>query len=622
MSAKIPCDGKGKNSINLADLMQIAKKLDLKIPKKISKRDLCVMLNQLTDEKQIEIVEKKLNSLNFKDEKNESNPASVGNDENTNQNVVTSTKEDNSKKLFDALISCDLESVKKYAPNKESLNSIIMHGAMRSNVEIIEYLINLGNLIEEDNGGLVLLAVFYNNFNIAKYLILHGAKINPPEGKNGAVHVLFKKIKQRKNNDTFPNINIFYLLLSHGADFNVAGEDGKTPLAIAIEENYSAGVRVLLESCVNTTYRGKSILDFAKESNRPEIETIISSFLKLNRCGNTPDRRTIKFPEKFVTVNDKKLEQSYFSGTDLNKLVSIDYFISHYRDVCVATSEAITFDCTDAKCIRLKFSDSFFKMFERCRKNREVRFVFGFVSLISGDRGHSNAFVVDLKDVNEDGQPVESVEIFEPHGKGSEKLFHQTDYKQRLSTFFSEQFHIKRILFSGDICPSFDLQRKQKEENEKEYSDPGGYCQAWTTWWLEYRLANPKFSKETLMSFATERFAQQRKQISMTKFIRNYAESILKYRDEIFSDICTNALRDYDEEDFRYGKIVYINREIKKLEKNPALGGEVEERKKELESLKARKVASKEKMLRALKNSLESFLDYEIQKKIILLGNE
>src|SRR5690606_36644772 len=64
----------------------------------------------------------------------------------------------------------------------------------------------------------------------------------------------------------------------------------------------------------------------------------------------------------------------------------------------------------------------------------------------------------------------------------------------------------------------------------KNLGDPGGFCLAWTFWYLEMRLGNPDVEPKQLMAYCFERIPELKQATDPKKavitYIRNYTKQL------------------------------------------------------------------------------------------------
>ncbi|KAM5295485.1 2-5A-dependent ribonuclease isoform 2-T4 [Glossophaga mutica] len=113
-----------------------------------------------------------------------------------------------------------------------------------------------------------------------------GADVNACDnmGRNALIHAL----ANLKKSDVA--MNVTRILLAHGADVNVRGEKGKTPLILAVENDHLNVVEMLLEQehiDINDTDReGKTALLWAVELQQKEIAKLLCSKGARTDCGD------------------------------------------------------------------------------------------------------------------------------------------------------------------------------------------------------------------------------------------------------------------------------------------------------------------------------------------------
>lgn len=182
---------------------------------------------------------------------------------------------------------------------------------------------------------------------------------------------------------------------------------------------------------------------------------------------------------------------------------SLFYFLEKYSDkTCVIIDHIVwkthllTVDNSE-----LVVPSDLFDRIDQCDK----RFIFGFIELIDEMNFHQNVFIIDKLE--------NSVEIFEPNGYVSPKYFHNKEYLKQLKNLFSSYTFYK----ATDFCPKNSFQAIEGQ----------GYCQAWSIWWVDYRL---KYSTKTRKQLVDEALKKYRKNI--TNFIETYARHMRKIRND------------------------------------------------------------------------------------------
>ncbi len=201
---------------------------------------------------------------------------------------------DVNKLLLEAIQRGDIDTVKSALNRGAEVNRIdeggaapLLYAVILSKSEIVKYLIEQGADIkvrskgfpmmeEEWDGPLLMLAIFFDrkfsgpdtlngNFNIAKYLIEKGAKVNDRD-KQGHTPLMFAVIKD--------NRTMVKYLVAKGAEINVKNNDGYTPLMLAVQGASYDIVKYLIEQGADIKVEnkeGKTALGIAKDKSRYEI---------------------------------------------------------------------------------------------------------------------------------------------------------------------------------------------------------------------------------------------------------------------------------------------------------------------------------------------------------------
>ena len=168
--------------------------------------------------------------------------------------------------------------------------------------------------------------------------------------------------------------------------------------------------------------------------------------------------------------------------------------------------------------------------------------------------GHYNMIIFDLN--------RKEVERFEPHGVISSKL--QDSIYNELDYQFENVFrkHKYKYLPPNTFCPYIGPQKKEtmydglrlKQNIKTQLStsmsntdtilptDPGGFCAAWSLWYADIRMRNPKVHKNKLIKKAIELI--NKKPMKFRQFIRNYAEFIVQQQNKLKYKV--NSLLDFN----------------------------------------------------------------------------
>jgi hypothetical protein len=169
------------------------------------------------------------------------------------------------------------------------------------------------------------------------------------------------------------------------------------------------------------------------------------------------------------------------------------------------------------------------KLITKC-KSEKKRFFVGYIimeQILFDDSGrysnkssaHANSFIYDTK--------LETLEIFEPHGELN------SDYNKRygpernllLKKYFKlYNANVKEMISSADFCPRRRGPQLYDNYSSKKYNNAnGGYCAAWSIFYLDMRLKYPNEKRDVLMEKILQTFSTFTKE-----YINKYASDIIK----------------------------------------------------------------------------------------------
>ena len=184
----------------------------------------------------------------------------------------------------------------------------------------------------------------------------------------------------------------------------------------------------------------------------------------------------------------------------------------------------------------------FFDIVKKCQSNgKQFAIVNLSLSWNCGRNGHhSNAILFDFKN--------KTVERFEPYGayvleisytrkniilveefdkQFSKAVKAHTDFTYRPADLFCPRIgpqtheHLRKTHFVKDLS---------KDEITKP-TDPGGFCAAWSLWYLNLRLQHPHIPPDKLIHKALKKLHNEPR--SYTTFIRNYSQFIIQERERL-----------------------------------------------------------------------------------------
>lgn len=196
------------------------------------------------------------------------------------------------------------------------------------NITLIRNLLNskIGidvNAEEEDSGKTPIMIVsLWNDLEIAKLLIEHGAKLNATDSIEGETALLIA-VQQK-------NIKIASYLIAQGAEPNQANSlNGKTPLHQAVIENSLPLIKLLLKANADIhqqDFASKTPYDYL-QPNQKEIKCYLEDLLQLNQ--NKEKQLVSTETYVFPTINIQKIE--IVSTPQYSELRFIHQMNSHHH---------------------------------------------------------------------------------------------------------------------------------------------------------------------------------------------------------------------------------------------------------------------------------------------------
>ena len=232
-----------------------------------------------------------------------------------------------------------------------------------------------------------------------------------------------------------------------------------------------------------------------------DFETLFGLLFLLKR--HKKDCAPINFPYK----KNKKLVQflkKHNRYYHINNWPPVDLFEIFFFKSKVFFP--VTFEKNIKSCIRKKFRYVIIPVF----------IVFLYTNV-----GHANFIIYDIKE--------NIVERFEPYG-----IYYDSDMKQldiQIKKKFKKidptiQYYPPKCLFSTIGIQAIE----EKVKRTKWKGDPGGFCDAWSLYYADLRLSNPKIPRKELLTYTIKKI---REKDTLRNFIRNYIQYIMRQRDKV-----------------------------------------------------------------------------------------
>lgn len=139
---------------------------------------------------------------------------------------------------------------------------------------------------------------------------------------------------------------------------------------------------------------------------------------------------------------------------------------------------------------------------------------------VSGFR-HANVLIYD--------HDKKELERFDPFGSGTYKMLDET-----LEKYFADIIPDVKYISPDVYMTSVGLQKIDVSETQNEYiGDPGGYCVAWSNWYVDMRASYPELERDKLIRCIIQQVSL--KQIKFRSIIRNYSRNITVIRDDVLN---------------------------------------------------------------------------------------
>jgi ankyrin repeat protein len=171
---------------------------------------------------------------------------------------------------------------------------------------------------------------------------------------------------------------------------------------------------------------------------------------------------------------------------------------------------------------------------EKFKKDKTKKYFIIPLGIELTNGAHANILLYD-KSKNE-------LERFEPYGKDYPPSFNYNpkhlDFvlNNLFSNYFENDINVFKYFSPNDYEIKIGLQLLDSYEysKEKNIGDPGGFCAAWSLWYIEMRINNKNINRNELLYRLINHI--RLKQISFRTIIRNFTKNITDIRDTILTN--------------------------------------------------------------------------------------
>lgn len=272
---------------------------------------------------------------------------------------------------------------------------------------------------------------------------------------------------------------------------------------------------------------------------------------KKKKINNSRKINTVKALKKTMTKNTR------FIGSGQDLLFGLIYLAKKYKNLDIPMkfntaygykkedfmNYGVRFECkNNEKKHKLIFPLNTKYFFDIIKKSKK-RFVGIYLYInwdCASDNAHFNALLFDNKN--------KTIERFEPYSFFSEKKYFNISSKfdKAFSKILKKYLDFNYIL-PTNFCPNKGFQQKEENSllnsiniktigNYQLKNDPGGFCGAWSLYFLNLRVSNPNSNPNELLTNIYKYLDSDKH--SFRTFIRNYSNFITKER--------TNLLKKYN----------------------------------------------------------------------------
>ena len=162
-------------------------------------------------------------------------------------------------------------------------------------------------------------------------------------------------------------------------------------------------------------------------------------------------------------------------------------------------------------------------------KSAQKKFLIIPIGIHQDNGAHANILIYDLE--------LNELERFEPHGATNPKEFNYNPelldhhIKDYFTKYFPNLKYFKPINYEFTI----GFQTMESIDINKNISDPGGFCAAWSIWWAYMRIKNPTIERRKLFIQLVKSI--RKNNLSFKNVIRTFSKQIIEIRDNLLKKV-------------------------------------------------------------------------------------
>ena len=285
-----------------------------------------------------------------------------------------------------------------------------------------------------------------------------------------------------------------------------------------------------------------------------------NTFVKQHSKKNSNKKNTLILNSKKI-LKKKRIFETKFVGDGIDLLFGLIYLTTKHKNLSIPISfshsygikknnvvdimdAGVRFDCTKVEKTQKLYYPINIIDFYRLIKESKKRFHAIFVYIkwnCENDSAHFNMLVFDKQN--------KTAERFEPYTKFNNSRLN--DIVNRFDTIISKdikKYLNYKFIKPNKFCPTLGFQQKEEDNlfysndniniikgktkgNIFKQSDPGGFCGAWSLYFLDLKLTYPNYNTGKVLKKAFE--ALQKDKHSFRSFIRNYSNFISNQRSKL-----------------------------------------------------------------------------------------
>lgn len=249
--------------------------------------------------------------------------------------------------------------------------------------------------------------------------------------------------------------------------------------------------------------------------------------------------------------------KNIMSSLNNNIVINTD-LMKHYRQSGIQK----TYDFLNFEIIWLHqnifFPDNFTSTIQKFIKSENRFFVAPIGIEIGIGSAHANILLYDKK--------TNTMERFEPNGSTMPSNYNYNCWylDKLLMNYFGSQFKNMTYLTPAEFLPKIGFQMYENIEYYKtrKLSDPGGYCGAWCTWYIDNRLEYSEYDIDAskLVKYLIKKIKNEN--YSFKNLIRNYSKVVTDIRDGLLANENLDV-NDYYNNNYTENNINNIEAQVK-----------------------------------------------------------